>query len=244
MATVKLIAANWKMNGRVGAAKTLVAALKKGLAGHKGAAVLLCPPSPLLSQVAEQIKGSVMELGAQDCSQRNDGAYTGDVSAPMLRDIGCSTVILGHSERRAYHREDDSLIACKMRAAHRAGLKVILCVGEKDAGLDSAQREAIIKIQLSNGLAASANATNTVIAYEPVWAIGSGLVPTAEQIIAVHAYIATCLPPSMKGARVLYGGSVNAKNAASILKLSGVDGALVGGASLKADDFLTIIAVA
>jgi triosephosphate isomerase len=191
------------------------------------------------------LDGSKIGLGAQDCALRQDGAFTGDVSATMLRDVGCSYVILGHSERREYHHEQDHEIATKIALAHMAGLKVILCVGEKDRKMSREERVTVLKIQLRNSLPPSANAENTVIAYEPVWAIGSGLTPTHEHIADTHTAIRTLLPDALRfGARVLYGGSVNAKNAAEILSLKEVDGALVGGASLKLEDFTMIVQAA
>lgn len=233
------------MNGRRAMAESLVRQLIAGVGAH-GARVdiALCPPFPLLQTVVQAGKDTPFYIGAQDCSAKKDGAFTGDVSAAMLKDMGCAYVILGHSERREYQGETDRQIAEKMAAAHAAGLKVILCVGEKDASTSEDMKMAIVKAQLQNSMAATATAENTVIAYEPVWAIGSGLTPTAKQIEQSHAFIAADLPPRLKNARVLYGGSVNDKNAAEILAINGVDGALVGGASLKADSFLKIIAAA
>lgn len=226
-------------------AESLVAQLFAGLGGASVKVdIALCPPFPLLQTVVQAEKDTPFNIGAQDCSAKKDGAYTGDVSAAMLKDMGCTYVILGHSERREYHAETDRQIAAKMMAAHAAGLIVILCVGEKDASTSEDMKMAIVRAQLQNSMAATATAENTVIAYEPVWAIGSGLTPTPKQIEHSHAFIAAELPPRLKGARVLYGGSVNDKNAAEILAIKGVDGALVGGASLKVDSFLKIIASA
>jgi triosephosphate isomerase len=242
MAKGKLIAANWKMNGTRAMARTLVKDIR-AFAADKAlkAEIVLCPPFSLLGMVGCFVKGRELALGAQDCSERAEGAFTGDISAVQVKDLGCTYVILGHSERRAYHNESDSLVAAKMQAAHKAGLKVILCVGEKDAQMEEDMRRIAVRIQLLNSLAASANAENTVIAYEPVWAIGSGVTPTDTNITAMHQWIADCLPGSMKEARILYGGSVTADNAASLLKLKGVDGALVGGASLKKESFFKIV---
>jgi triosephosphate isomerase len=238
----KLIAGNWKMNGRKAAATALIAALGEGAFA---ADVAVCPPFPLLGPVADALAHGSIYLGAQDCSAQGDGAYTGDVCAALLKDMGCRYVILGHSERREIHKESDMLIAAKMAAAHRAGLHVILCVGEKDAEAAQDMKEMTVRIQLRNSMAPGATSANTTIAYEPVWAIGSGLTPTNAQIAAMHAHIRRSLPEGMQaGVRVLYGGSVKADNAAAILKLDGVDGALVGGASLMVADFLKIIAAA
>jgi triosephosphate isomerase len=239
MTTRKLIAGNWKMNGRQASARALLAALGEG---PFKADVAVCPPFPLLGLAADAVTGTGIALGAQDCSAQGDGAFTGDVSAPMLKDMGCHYVILGHSERREIHKESDMLIAAKMAAAHKAGLHVILCVGEKDAAAPQDMKELTVRIQLRNSLAPGASSANTTIAYEPVWAIGSGLTPTNDQITAMHKHIRASLPEAMKGARILYGGSVKGDNAGTILTLDGVDGALVGGASLKAEEFLRIIA--
>jgi triosephosphate isomerase len=241
---MKLVAGNWKMNGTRAGSATLLQALKNAGVGHKGVEVVVCPPFTLLDLAAAELKGSAIHLGGQDCSLREEGAYTGDVSAAMLKDAGCRYVIAGHSERREYHQESDRLVSEKITAAHKAGLKTILCVGEKDPKMDDAMRKDVVRIQLTNSLPGSATAANTVIAYEPVWAIGSGLTPTLEQITAMHESIRGFLPSSMKGARIIYGGSVNANNAKSILSLKAVDGALPGGASLKAESFLAIIEAA
>ncbi len=238
---MKLIAGNWKMNGSKAEAAALLRALVAAGAGKKGAEVAVCPPFHLLELAAKEVQGSGIALGAQDCSLHKNGAYTGDISATMLKDIGCSYVILGHSERREYHKESDVLVRAKIVAAHDAGLKVILCVGEKDLQMDEARRVDVTRIQLTNSLPHCATAANTVVAYEPVWAIGSGLTPTSAQITAMHEAIAGFLPAAMKGARIIYGGSVKPDNAKSILHLKGVDGVLPGGASLNATSFLKII---
>ncbi len=240
MPAPKIIAANWKMNSRKMAANALAKAVAAGTAGT-GAEVVICPSNVHLRCAGLGIAGSHVKLGAQDCSFREDGAFTGDVSAAQLRDVGCSYVIVGHSERREYHCEGDELISKKVAAAHRAGLITIVCVGERDIDLADDVRLANVAIQLRNSLPACANALNTVIAYEPVWAIGSGKTPSAKQIEAMHKAIHARLP---EGMRVLYGGSVKAENAAEILKLPGVDGALVGGASLDAEAFKQIVAAA
>jgi triosephosphate isomerase len=245
MIKTKLIAGNWKMNGchasAAALAQELVLSINKM---QKTPDILLIPPFLYLAQVAQLIQSSSIMLGAQDCSAENNGAFTGDVSAVMLRETGCQYVVVGHSERRFYHHEVDALITKKITAAHRAGLKVILCVGEKQAHVPNDIKQALVKIQLLNGLPETARAQNTLIAYEPVWAIGSGLTPTPAQISEMHEFINAALPPRMAGAHILYGGSVNAENASEILALKAVDGALVGGASLKAASFLKIIMVA
>ncbi len=206
--------------------------------------VAFCPPYHLLADVGAALSGAALKLGAQDCSAVADGAFTGDVSATQLRDMVCDYVILGHSERREIHKETSEQVAAKMLAAHKAGLIVIVCVGEKDAKMDAQARNGIVKDQIAKSLAATADAKNTIVAYEPVWAIGTGLTPTPDDITTMHRLIAGALPEKMKGARILYGGSVKADNAETILKLPEVDGALVGGASLKKDDFISIIKAA
>jgi triosephosphate isomerase (TIM) len=241
---MKLVAGNWKMNGTRAGSVTLLHALKKAGAGHKGVEVVVCPPFTLLDLAMSELKGSGIHLGAQDCSLKEEGAYTGDISPAMLKDAGCSYVITGHSERREYHQESDKLVRDKMTTAHKAGLKTILCVGEKDPKMDEAMRKDVVRIQLTNSLPGSATAENTVIAYEPVWAIGSGLTPTLEQITAMHEAIRGFLPSAVKAARIIYGGSVKPDNAKAILSLKAVDGALPGGASLKAESFLPIIEAA
>ncbi|MBI3419198.1 MAG: triose-phosphate isomerase [Proteobacteria bacterium] len=238
---MKLIAGNWKMNGTRADALKLAQGLVVAEIGKRNVEVAICPPFPLLEGVAAAIKGSGIHLGAQDCSSFEAGAYTGDVSAPMLKDLGCAYVILGHSERRAQHGENDALVKAKMTAAHKAGLKVILCVGEKDARMPEGPRRVFIKSQLLQSLAPSTSVENTVIAYEPVWAIGSGLTPSPEQISSIHAAIHGFLPAALDAMRVIYGGSVKADNALDIVNLAGVDGALPGGASLEAESFVRIV---
>ncbi len=241
----KLVAGNWKMNGRRATADSLVRAVRQALSAKPlEVDVVFCPPFQLLADVGEAITGTGLKLGAQDCAAMLDGAYTGDVSASMLRDMSCDYVILGHSERRDIHKETSEQVADKMAAAHKAGLNVIVCVGEKDAKIDVASRNAIVKEQIAKSLCDTADAMNTIIAYEPIWAIGTGLTPTTDDIVKMHRLIAEYLPAKAKGARILYGGSVKAENAEAILKCPEVDGALVGGASLNKDDFLKIIAFA
>ncbi|MCX7282037.1 MAG: triose-phosphate isomerase [Alphaproteobacteria bacterium] len=237
-----LVAGNWKMNG-LAASLAELETLKAALAAAAPACeVLVCPPFTLLAQAA--VVGGVA-LGGQDCSPRDGGAFTGDVSAAMLKDAGASSVIVGHSERRQLHGERDSDVAAKAQAAWRAGLSAIICVGETEAERDAGNAHGICSGQLDASVPDGATPQNTTIAYEPVWAIGTGKTPTPDDIKAMHANIRSCLVRRLgEGARVmriLYGGSVKPDNAADILNLPEVNGALVGGASLKALDFLSII---
>ena len=236
-----LVAGNWKMNG-LAASLAELETLKAALAAAAPACeVLVCPPFTLLAQAA--VVGGVA-LGGQDCSPRDGGAFTGDVSAAMLKDAGASSVIVGHSERRQLHGERDSDVAAKAQAAWRAGLSAIICVGETEAERDAGNAHGICSGQLDASVPDGATPQNTTIAYEPVWAIGTGKTPTPDDIKAMHANIRSCLVRRLgEGARVmriLYGGSVKPDNAADILNLPEVNGALVGGASLKALDFLSI----
>ncbi|HET7084835.1 MAG TPA: triose-phosphate isomerase [Rhizomicrobium sp.] len=240
-----LVAGNWKMNG-LGASLGELSALKEALAKTPAACeVLVCPPATLIAQAAWTVKGA-FALGGQDCHAEAKGAFTGDISAEMLKDAGASYVIAGHSERRQYHGESDAAVAAKAKAAWRAGLKVIICVGESLAERDAGTATHICQGQLNGSVPDGATSANTVIAYEPVWAIGTGRTPTAADIAAMHAHIRGCLKAKLgEGTErilILYGGSVNPGNAAEILALPEVGGALVGGASLKAADFLKIIA--
>lgn len=234
----KLAAGNWKMNG-------LTASLDEArelARAHPapGVDLLLCPPSTLLSRMADALQGSAVMLGGQDCHAAASGAHTGDIAAAMLADAGASHVILGHSERRADHGESDAQVAAKARAARAAGLVALVCVGETLAEREAGQTLDVVARQLAQSLPEGAKADDTVVAYEPVWAIGTGLTPSTDQIAAVHAHLRARLPDA--GIRLLYGGSVNPANAAAIFALADVDGALVGGASLKAADFSRIIA--
>ena len=236
-----LIAGNWKMNGlrRDGVAR--VAALG-ALAGAANLAcdIVVCPPATLLDTFADELSGGPVALGGQDCHADASGAYTGDVSAEMLADTGCRFVIVGHSERRAGHGESDALVRAKAEAANRAGLIAMICVGESKGERDSGDTLAVIERQLAGSLPERADAT--VIAYEPVWAIGSGRTPTLEQIAEVHGRLRRLVEArgAGEGVRLLYGGSVKPANARDILSLADVDGALVGGASLSVDDFWAI----
>ena len=243
----KLVAGNWKMNG-LAASLGELAALKDVLSGAPPACdVLVCPPATLLAQAAWHVKGA-FALGGQDCHAQAKGAFTGDISAEMLKDAGASHVIVGHSERRQYHRETSPEVALKAQAAWRAGLKAIICIGESQDERRAGHADHICASQLQDSVPAGAGAANTVIAYEPVWAIGTGMTATPADITAMHAHIRSCLLARLgEGARVmpiLYGGSVNPGNAGEILPLPEVGGALVGGASLKSQDFARIIAAA
>ena len=233
----KLVAGNWKMNG-LRAQLDVVQALK---ADHPQPScdVLICPPATLLAPMADAAGGSGIMLGGQDCHTAPSGAHTGDISANMLADLGASHVILGHSERRADHNETSDLVAAKARAAHEAGLTAIICVGETEAERDAGTTLDVVLGQLQVSVPKDASAGNTVIAYEPVWAIGTGRTPTLNQVVEVHDALRAALPDA--GISLLYGGSVKPDNAAEIFALASVDGALVGGASLKADDFGAII---
>lgn len=240
----KLAAGNWKMNGTM-ASLSEVSAL---LAAHPapGCDMLLCPPATLISAMAARAGGTALAVGGQDCHARPSGAHTGDISAAMLADAGASHVILGHSERRGDHGETDADVHAKTEAAWAAGLVAVVCVGETEAERDARQTLEVVARQLAASLPDGATAENTVIAYEPVWAIGTGRTPTLEEIAEVHRTIRARLTArfgdAAAGMRLLYGGSVKPSNAAQIFALDDVNGALVGGASLKASDFGAIVA--
>ncbi|MCU0827989.1 MAG: triose-phosphate isomerase [Tabrizicola sp.] len=240
----KLAAGNWKMNGSMAAlaeAQALVAA-------HPAPSceMLLCPPATLIAALSAQAKGTPLMVGGQDCHPKASGAHTGDISAVMLKDAGATHVILGHSERRTDHGETDALVKAKAEAAIAAGLIAIVCIGETEAERDAGRTLAVIGTQLDGSVPAGATAANLVIAYEPVWAIGTGRTPTLAEIAEVHAFLRARLQgligPDAAGTRLLYGGSVKPSNATDIFAVPHVDGALVGGASLKAADFGAIVA--
>lgn len=238
----KLIAGNWKMNGLKADGLDLASDLAGRLKGAGPVAfdMLVCPPFPLLFPVGEAIADSPLALGGQDCAPKTSGAHTGDVAPTMLKDAGCRFVILGHSERRADHGESDAVVNTKAVAAHKEGLVAIVCVGETEAQRDAGQANAVVSGQLAGSIPAGANAENTVIAYEPVWAIGTGKTATPDDVKAMHAHIRAELAGKIADpdkVRILYGGSVKPGNAAELMAVDNVDGALVGGASLKADDF-------
>ena len=240
----KLAAGNWKMNGTL-AALDEVRAL---LAAHPAPVceMLLCPPATLIAAMAVQAAGSALRVGGQDCHAKPSGAHTGDISAAMLADAGASHVILGHSERRADHGETDAQVLAKAQAAQAAGLVAVVCIGETEAQRDAGTTLAVIGAQLDGSVPANATAENLVLAYEPVWAIGTGRTPTLAQIAEVHGFLRARLTAHIgaqaAGVRLLYGGSVKPANATEIFAVPDVDGALVGGASLKAADFGAIVA--
>jgi len=240
-----LIAGNWKMNASRAQTEALIQDLKGRLASKADIAadLLVCPPAPYVAQTAVLTAGSGIAVGGQDCHTKLSGAHTGDVAAAMLADCGCRYVIVGHSERRADHGESSELVAAKAKAAHEAGLIAIVCVGETEAERDRGATLNVISSQLEGSVPADAEATNLVIAYEPVWAIGTGRTPTPDDVATVHVHIRGLLKAWFKdGAemRILYGGSVKGSNAASLMHVPEVNGALVGGASLKADEFWAI----
>jgi triosephosphate isomerase len=239
----KLAAGNWKMNG-LAADLSEVEALARAHPAPRSE-VLLCPPATLIAQLAWKARGSAILVGGQDCHPDPAGAHTGDIAAGMLKDAGASHVILGHSERRADHGESDALVRAKAGAAHAAGLVAVICLGETETQRDAGETLAVTGAQLLGSAPGGATAGNTVIAYEPVWAIGTGRTPTLAQIAEVHDFLRAELRarfPDGDGFRLLYGGSVKPSNAGGIFATSNVDGALVGGASLKAADFGAIIA--
>lgn len=239
----KLAAGNWKMNGTAAA----LAEVKALLAAHPapGCEMLLCPPATLLGQMADLAAGTALRVGGQDCHTKTAGAHTGDISAAMLADAGASHVILGHSERRADHGETDAQVRAKTEAAWAAGLVAVVCVGETEAERDAGRTLDVVGTQLAGSVPEGASAENTVIAYEPVWAIGTGRTPTLDEIAEVHAFMRRELTArfgeTARGMRLLYGGSVKPSNATEIFAVGDVDGALVGGASLKAADFGAIV---
>jgi triosephosphate isomerase len=235
----QLVAGNWKMNGRRADAVALARAIADRARAPHACDLLVCPPATLLVPVGDALAGSDVRLGGQDCHAAQAGAYTGSISAEMLEDAGCSHVIVGHSERRHGLGETDADVRAKAEAAWRAGLVAIVCVGETRAEREAGSAVAVVTGQLAGSVPDGATADKLVIAYEPVWAIGTGLTPTNADITEIHAAIRRHIPA---GTRILYGGSVNPKNAPEILALPEVDGALVGGGSLKAEDFWAIAA--
>jgi triosephosphate isomerase len=245
----KLIAGNWKMNGSLAANDALVKAMLDGLQGTVPAAdMALCAPAPYLAQMQALLQGSPIAWGSQDVSAHEQGAYTGEVSVVMLKDFGCRYAIVGHSERRQYHGETDAVVAAKAQRALAAGVTPIVCVGETLAEREASQTEAVVKRQLAAVIHAVAHCTSEiVVAYEPVWAIGTGKTATPEMAQAVHAVLRAQLAAATQHperVHILYGGSMNAANAASLLAQPDIDGGLVGGASLKADEFARICAAA
>jgi triosephosphate isomerase len=242
-----LVAGNWKMNGL----RASAAELRKIIAGASGLAakadLMVCPPATLLGAFAEQARGSGVAIGGQDCHAEPAGAFTGDVSAEMLKDAGAEAVIVGHSERRTLHQETDAAVRAKAQAAWRAGLTAIVCIGETRAEREAGKTLDVLGRQLDGSLLEGVTAANLVVAYEPVWAIGTGLTPTAADVAQAHDFIRRRLAErhgtAGEAVRILYGGSVKPSNARELMAIPNVDGSLVGGASLKAEDFLGIAAV-
>ncbi len=238
----KLAAGNWKMNG-LGAALAEVQALTAAQPAPV-CEMLLCPPTTLLARMADAARGTALQIGGQDCHPADAGAHTGDVSAAMLADAGAGYVILGHSERRADHAETDAIVHAKALAARKAGLVAVVCIGETESQRDAGATLDVIAGQMAS-VPVDSTADGLVIAYEPVWAIGTGRTPTIAQIAEVHAFLRARLTERIgtaaAGVRLLYGGSVKPSNAAEIFAVPHVDGALVGGASLKAADFAAIV---
>lgn len=239
-----LVAANWKMNGLkgwIGELETIIA----GARSLSAVDLMVCPPATLIAGFAAKAEGTPVAIGGQDCHAEAAGAYTGDISAEMLRDAGASAVIVGHSERRRYHGESDAIVRAKALAAQRAGLLAIICIGETREERDAGRTSDVLRRQLNGSL--PDNGKNIAIAYEPVWAIGTGSTPTHDDVAEMHAFIrerlSSRLAESGRNSRILYGGSVKPGNAKDLLAVADVDGALVGGASLKANDFLAIAGV-
>ena len=242
-----LVAGNWKMNGVSASLGEIEAMRKAADAGEAGPAELaVCPPATLLAQAAWKLRGGKLALGAQDCHTRASGAFTGDISAPMLKDAGAAYVIVGHSERRTLHHETDALVRAKAEAALKAGLTAIVCVGETRAEREAGQATAVVARQVLGSMPPAGAPETVVVAYEPVWAIGTGLTPTPADVAEMHKAVRGLLGEIYGAAgakiRILYGGSVKPANAKELLGIDNVDGALVGGASLKAADFLAIAA--
>jgi triosephosphate isomerase len=237
----KVIVGNWKMNGSKPMATKLVPAIASYAAGAGVKCdIVLCPPALFVPLVATLVQGSFLALGAQDCSAKAEGAYTGETSATMLLEHGCRYVIVGHSERRQYHAETDSHVEAKAEAALKQGLIPIVCVGETLEQREAGDAQAVVAAQIDQSVPKAARPGEYLLAYEPVWAIGTGKVASSDDIAQMHQHIATLLP----GTKILYGGSVKAANAQEILQLPGVSGVLVGGASLILEEFCAIIAAA
>jgi triosephosphate isomerase (TIM) len=242
-----LVAGNWKMNGSLEANRALLSALMETIPGDDAVDVAVCPPALYLPDVIAQLQGHAITVGGQDCSDEKAGAYTGEIAADMLRDIGCDYVIVGHSERRAREQEDSRWVARKFVAAQAAGLVPILCVGELLEDREAARTETVVAEQLDAvlDLAGVEAFADGVVAYEPVWAIGTGLTATPEQAAEVHAFIRNRVAARSASVadslRILYGGSVKADNAAGLFALPDIDGGLIGGASLDAASFTAIV---
>jgi triosephosphate isomerase (TIM) len=241
-----LVAGNWKMNGLKSSAAEVNKLAKSAAGLARKLDLMVCPPATLVMSFAALAKGSKLLIGGQDCHPEPAGAFTGDIAAEMLADAGASAVIVGHSERRTYHGEDDPTVRRKAQAAWRAKLTAIVCIGETGADREARRTLDVVGRQLAGSLPDGASAASLVVAYEPVWAIGTGRTPTPADVVEVHGFIRERLTARFgaagQGMRVLYGGSVKPANAKELLTLANVDGALVGGASLKADEFLGIAA--
>jgi triosephosphate isomerase (TIM) len=239
----KLVAGNWKMNGLTASLGEVIAIIE-GAKAVPSVELAVCPPATLAGAAAAFLKGSDVALGGQDCHAEKSGAFTGDISAEMWADLGARYVIVGHSERRAMHGETDATVAAKAKAVLRASLTPIICLGESLAERDAGQTVAVVASQLAGSVSEEAGKAGFVIAYEPVWAIGTGRTPTTAQVAEVHAMLREGLGRRFgaagKAIRLLYGGSVKPDNASELMAVEGVDGALVGGASLKSADFLAI----
>jgi triosephosphate isomerase (TIM) len=240
MARSRLVAGNWKMHGSRAFSSALLDALIAGLGRESSVEVAVCPPFPYLQQASERLNGTPVALGAQNVSEHAQGAYTGEVSAAMLTDVGCRYVIVGHSERRQLYGERDAQVAAKFAAAQATGITPILCVGETLDEREAGRTEEVVERQL-DAILKQAKFGNAVLAYEPVWAIGTGRNATPEQAQAVHAFLRARVFPET---RILYGGSVKAGNAAAIFSMPDVDGGLIGGASLAALEFIEIVRAA
>ncbi len=239
-----LVAGNWKMNGSLAMAGALIDDLKaRSASADLPVDLLVCPPFPYLTFVGAQLAESRLALGGQNCHASANGPHTGEVSAPMLADLGCGHVILGHSERRVDCGESSVLVAAKAKAALAAGLTAIICVGETEAQRNAGEELKIVEKQIIESISSQINAANVVVAYEPVWAIGTGKTPTTADVTTMHRHIRMLLKQNITGGaqvRILYGGSVKPSNAHELMSLAEVNGALVGGASLKAEDFWAI----
>ncbi len=243
----KFIAGNWKMNGSHEFAIGLVRDIARGLRGNPKLAdycdFAVFPPALYLQTIRQICEESRVSLGIQDCAIQDNGAFTGDLAAPMIKDSGANYVIVGHSERRQYHGETDAIVAKKAAAAHRAGLTAIICIGESEAEREQGMAENVVGLQLVDSLPPSANPHNTIIAYEPVWAIGTGKTASATDVSDMHGYIRQRLVrrhSDFRALRILYGGSVKPENAPELMNADNVNGALIGGASLRADQYLGI----
>jgi triosephosphate isomerase len=240
-----LVVGNWKMNGTAASLVEMRSLAEMLAVARPACDVIVCPPATLAARAVAALDGDLIAIGGQDCHWNPSGAHTGDISAEMLVDCGCRAVIVGHSERRTDHGEDDRMVRRKAEAAHRAGLVSIICIGETLQQRKAGETLDIVSKQIVESVPSSSSAGNTVLAYEPVWAIGTGLTPTAAEVAEVHAHIRSELGKLLKtegnALRILYGGSVKPANAAELMAVVNVNGALVGGASLKAQDFMGII---